>query len=71
MGSKGLPLCHAQANELKVECEQAPYGRREETIVDTNVRNALQLNASKVKIGTRMQHEISSLIPILENGAGL
>ena len=53
------------ANELKVECEQAPYGRREETIVDTNVRNALQLDAYKVKIGTKMQHVITSLSPSL------
>ena len=65
LGRIGLPLCRAQANELKGECEQAPYGRREETIVDTNVRNALQLDASKVKIGTKMQHVITSLSPSL------
>ena len=70
MGRIGLPLCHAQANELKGECEQAPYGRREETIVDTNVRNALQLDASKVKLGTKMQHEVTSLIPSLKTELG-
>ena len=70
LGRIGLPLCRAQANELKGESEQAPYGRREETIVDTNVRNALQLDASKVKIGTRMQHKITSLIPSLRTELG-
>ena len=70
MGRIGLPLCRAQANELKGECEQAPYGRREETIVDTNVRNALQLDASKVKIGPRMKREVTSLIPSLKTELG-
>ena len=70
MGRIGLPLCRAQANELKGECEQAPYGRREETIVDTNVRNALQLDASKVKIGARMKREVTSLIPSLKTELG-
>ena len=70
VGRIGLPLCRAQASELKGECEQAPYGRREETIVDTNVRNALQLDASKVKIGKRMKREVTALIPSLKTELG-
>ena len=70
VGRIGLPLCYAQANELKGKCEQAPYGRREETIVDTNVRNALQLDASKVKIGKRMKREVTALIPSLKTELG-
>ena len=70
IGRIGLPLCHVQVNELKGKCEQAPYGRREETIVDMNVRNTLQLDTSKVKIGARMKHEVTSLIPSLKTELG-
>ena len=70
IGRIGLLLCHVQVNELKGKCEQAPYGCREETIVDMNVRNVLELDASKVKIGERMKHEVTSLIPSLKTELG-
>ena len=70
VGRIGLPLCHAQAMELKSQCEQAPFGRREETIVDTSVRNALQLDASKLKIGSNMKKVVASLIPSLATELG-
>ncbi len=70
MGRIGLPLCHSQAMELKSKCEQAPYGRREETIVDTSVRNAWQLDASRLTIGRRIQEAVTSLIPRLANDLG-
>ena len=70
MGRIGLPLCHSQAMELKSRCEQAPYGRREETIVDTSVRNAWQLDASRLTIGCRIQKVVTSLIPRLANDLG-
>ena len=50
MGSIRLLLCCSQAVELKSRCEQAPYGCREETIVNTSVRNAWQLDASRLTI---------------------
>ena len=55
---------------MKGKCEQAPYGCREETIVVMNVRNALQLDASKVKIGTRMKHEVTLLLPSMKTELG-
>ena len=70
VGRIGLPLCHAQAMELKSQCEQAPFGRREETIVDTSVRNALQLDASKLKIGSNVEKVVASLIPSLATELG-
>ena len=63
IGRIGLPLCHVQVNELKGKCEQAPYGHIEETIVDMKVQNTLQLDASKVKIGARVKHKVTLLIP--------
>src|SRR6266540_2257811 len=38
LGPIALPLTVQQAKELKKHCEQAPYGKGEKTIVDTNVR---------------------------------
>ena len=39
-----------QASQLKDVCEQAPFGRGEDTIVDTTMRNALQLGPDKFEL---------------------
>ncbi len=38
VGPIALPLTAAQAKELRGQCEQAPYGKGEKTLVDTSVR---------------------------------
>jgi hypothetical protein len=43
LGAIGLPLTAKQVKELKQHCEQAPYGKGEETIVDTSVRRVWRL----------------------------
>ena len=70
MGRIGLPLCRSQAVELKRYCEQAPYGRRQETIVDTSVRNAWQLDASRLTIGPTIKKAVTLLVPQLANDRG-
>ena len=47
IGSIGLPLNDGQAAALAAVCHQAPYGKGEETIVDTNVRCVLELDADQ------------------------
>jgi hypothetical protein len=47
LGPIGLPLTAAQAEELKKLCEQAPYGKGEETIVDTSVRRVWRLTPDR------------------------
>lgn len=49
-GVVGLPLGRASAKEIIEKCSQAPYGRGEETIVDTAVRNTWQLDPSKFSV---------------------
>ncbi len=49
-GFVGLPVCDAQARAIIERCSQAPYGRGEETIVDTSVRNTWQLDPSMFSI---------------------
>jgi hypothetical protein len=46
LGSIGLPLSASQANELKALCQQAPYGKGEQTLVDTSVRRVWRLEPS-------------------------
>lgn len=46
----GLPLNEIQAKEIKKLCTLAPFGRKDETIYDTSVRNTLQISPSKVTL---------------------
>ncbi len=47
LGPVGLPLTAAQVPELKKHCRPAPYGKGEETIVDTRVRRVWQLEPDR------------------------
>jgi hypothetical protein len=46
-GAVGMPLTSTQAEELKKHCEQAPYGKGEETVVDTKVRRVWRLKPDR------------------------
>ncbi len=50
LGSIGFPLTASQAKELKKQCEQAPYGKGEETIVDTKVRRVWRLSPDRFEL---------------------
>ncbi len=53
LGPVALPLLPAQAEQLIEGAERAPYGRGNETLVDTEVRRTWQLDAARVRIGGR------------------
>lgn len=53
VGSIALPLLPVQAEQLVAVAEQAPYGRGEETLIDTGVRRTWQIDAAKIRIGGR------------------
>ena len=46
----GLPLCEAQAKHLIGLASRAPFGRGEQTIVDTSVRCTWQINPTQFSI---------------------
>jgi hypothetical protein len=50
MGSVALPLLPQQLSDLVQVAEQAPYGKGEETLVDTTVRKTWQIAPEKVHI---------------------
>jgi len=50
-GTLSFPLPDAQIASIVRRAERAPYGRGEETIVNTSVRKVWQISPGKVKIG--------------------
>ena len=50
VGNIALPFLEQQAQALIELSQQSPYGRREETIVDTNVRNSWQIAAEDFEL---------------------
>src|SRR3954464_15181893 len=50
MGPVGMPLNAAQAEELKRHCQQAPYGKGEQTLVDTSVRRVWRLTPDRFSL---------------------
>jgi predicted 2-oxoglutarate/Fe(II)-dependent dioxygenase YbiX len=53
VGPIALPLLPVQAQQLIAVAEQAPYGRGEATLVDTEVRRTWQIDPERVHIGGR------------------
>lgn len=53
LGPIALPLLPAQAEALIAQAEPAPYGRGQETVVDTDVRRCWQIDADKVRFSGR------------------
>jgi hypothetical protein len=47
-GQIGLPLSTRDAQAIVQIAQQAPFGHNERTIVDTHVRDTLEIDASKV-----------------------
>jgi hypothetical protein len=50
VGPVGLPLTAGQARELIAQCVQAPYGKGEQTLVDTNVRRVWRLKPDRFSL---------------------
>ncbi len=48
IGDIPLPFIKGQAEKIIAKCEQAPFGRGEETITDTSVRNVWQMSPKHV-----------------------
>ncbi|KZS87473.1 hypothetical protein SISNIDRAFT_419545 [Sistotremastrum niveocremeum HHB9708] len=47
-GNVALPLTEEKARELVQVCHQAPYGKKEQTLVDTSVRDTWEIDADRV-----------------------
>ena len=70
-GIVGLPVCEYEAKKIKAVCSQAPYGRGQETVVDTTVRNTWQLEPSQFTImNAQWDSRIESLAAVVKKELG-
>jgi predicted 2-oxoglutarate/Fe(II)-dependent dioxygenase YbiX len=67
VGPIALPLLPVQAQQLIAVAERAPYGRGEETLVDTEVRRTWQIDPERVQIAGR--HWARTLADIVARAA--
>jgi predicted 2-oxoglutarate/Fe(II)-dependent dioxygenase YbiX len=67
VGPIALPLLPVQAQQLMAVAERAPYGRGEETLVDTAVRRTWQIAPERVQIAGR--HWARTLADIVARAA--
>ena len=56
LGIVGLPLTKGDAFELSKASHQAPFGQGSKTIVDTSIRNTLELDATAIELRNRAWH---------------
>ena len=72
VGPVALPLLPVQAEQLVAVAERAPYGRGEETLVDTAVRRTWQIGADQVRIqGKHWTRTVDSILARVAEGLGV
>lgn len=72
VGSIALPLLPQQISALVQAAEQAPYGKGEETLVDTRVRKTWQIAPDKIRIsGKQWQLMLDSIVAQAVDGLGV
>jgi predicted 2-oxoglutarate/Fe(II)-dependent dioxygenase YbiX len=72
VGPVALPLLPVQAEQLVAVATQAPYGRGEQTVVDTDVRRTWQINADQVEIrGRAWARTLEGIVALVAEGLGV
>ncbi|MGF9761792.1 2OG-Fe(II) oxygenase [Microvirga sp. 0TCS3.31] len=72
VGQIALPLLPTQAKQLVIAAERAPYGRGEQTLVDTAVRRTWQIGPDQVRIqGRGWARTLSAILARVCDGLGL
>jgi predicted 2-oxoglutarate/Fe(II)-dependent dioxygenase YbiX len=72
VGVIALPLLPSQAAQLIAVAERAPYGRGEETLVDTGVRRVWQIRADQVRFqGRHWGRSLEAIVARAAEGLGV
>ena len=72
VGPVALPLLPIQAEQLVAVAERAPYGRGEETLVDTTVRRTWQIGADRVRFrGKHWARTLETIRARVADGLGV
>ena len=70
-GYVGVPVCDCQAKAIIAVCSQAPFGRGQETIVDTTVRNTWELDPSQFTISNpQWNSQLENLAAVVKKELG-
>jgi predicted 2-oxoglutarate/Fe(II)-dependent dioxygenase YbiX len=72
VGVVALPLLPIQAEQLVAVAERAPYGRGQDTLVDTEVRRTWQIGADRVRIaGKHWERTLQAILARVAEGLGV
>ena len=72
VGPISLPLLPAQAKQLVAVAKRAPFGRGQQTLVDTNVRRTWQIDANQVRIhGRGWNKTLAGIVERVAEGLGV
>jgi hypothetical protein len=72
VGQIALPLLPPQAKQLVAAAERAPFGRGEQTLVDTAVRRTWQIGPDQVRIqGRGWARTLSAILARVCDGLGI
>lgn len=72
MGMLSLPFQHGQLAQLLARAELAPFGRAEQTLIDTSVRNTWQIDAGALAFGGRnWQRSLDAIVARAADGLGV
>ena len=72
VGQIALPLLPTQAKQLVAVGERAPFGRGEQTLVDTAVRRTWQIGPNQVRIqGRGWARTLSAILTRVCDGLGV
>jgi predicted 2-oxoglutarate/Fe(II)-dependent dioxygenase YbiX len=72
VGAIALPLLPAQADALIAVASRAPYGRGDQTLVDTDVRRTWQIDADQVRIrGRAWSGTLAAIVARAAEGMGV
>jgi hypothetical protein len=72
VGQIALPLLPTQAKQLVAVAERAPFGRGEQTLVDTAVRRTWQIGPNQVRIqGRGWARTLSAILTRVCDGLGV
>lgn len=71
LGAVKMPLSPKLAKSLVACCRVAPYGKGTRTLVDRNVRNALELDPKEFRLGTAWNEAVAGVAMSAANELGL
>ncbi len=72
LGNVGLPLAATQAGALIERCQQAPYGKGTETLVDTDVRRVWELDPQHFQLtNPKWDAVVASIVGDVQRELGL